>query len=542
MQSTKTKLPATPSGPGAARCILYFAFCIFFSLPGFAQRNVTDHAKSVISPRLIKQTVGYLASDSMKGRGTNSPELNTAAEYIAGQFKLYGLQSFHGSYFQELNFCYFDLGADNFISVIKGLETINFKLKDDFVPYDISGNRPAEGDIVFAGYGITAVEYNYDDYKDLDVKGKIVVVLKQEPGQADSSQVLFGGTELSPYSEVKEKQKNAMAHGAAGLLVMPGTLNYISLKPKGFSWPALSKSLPKDALPKGYCGRPEEFIPVAEIGESLIIELFGSVDSLKHIQQRIDKKMKPASYPIKGKTMAVNMSIVSRPVGGRNVIAWLEGSDPVLKEEAVIVGGHYDHIGFSKEPSGEPDYIYNGADDNASGTSGVLAIAKAFASMKETPRRSVIFIAFAGEEEGLLGSESYVRKPFWPISKTVAMLNLDMIGRNNPDSLKIIGARQNPGLMAIVRKQNANVGFTLAESTSIRMDGGSDHASFFKKGIPSIFFFTGFHEDYHKVSDNPDKINTVKVARISMLAYLTAWTIANESRRYRIINQKMNDE
>ena len=187
-----------------------------------------------------------------------------------------------------------------------------------------------------------------------------------------------------------------------------------------------------------------------------------------------------------------------------------------------------------KERQADSDYIFNGADDNASGTSGVLAVAKAFATMVESPRRSVMFIAFAGEERGLLGSATYVRKPLWPLEKTVAMLNLDMIGRNNPDSLYIIGARQNPGLLKVVRKQNKAIGFTLVESQNKQLEGGSDHASFFYQGVPVLFFFTGFHPDYHKVTDQADRIDADKAARVARLAFLTAWTVANENKHYKI--------
>ena len=515
---------------------IFIALLIFLLTPVFvrAQRNVTGHAISIITPNLMKQTISYLASDSMKGRATPSPELDAAGEFIARQFKSFGLQPVKGSYFQELSFCYLDLGKETFLSVVKGIETRNFKIKDDFIPYEFSGSRPAEGEMVFAGYGITAPEYHYDDYKDLDVQGKIVAVLRQEPGQTDSTGKLFDGIALTHYSSLKEKQENAQAHGAAGILVMSGPLQYSSLQPTGFAWPSWSKTVSKDALPMDYCDKPAMCIPMVQVGESVITELFGRVDSLKRVQQRIEKTMQSHSFAIPNRILALNVSFTSKPIGGRNVIALLEGSDPALKNEVIVIGGHYDHIGCMKERQADSDYIFNGADDNASGTSGVLAVAKAFATMVESPRRSVMFIAFAGEERGLLGSATYVRKPLWPLEKTVAMLNLDMIGRNNPDSLYIIGARQNPGLLKVVRKQNKAIGFTLVESQNKQLDGGSDHASFFYQGVPVLFFFTGFHPDYHKVTDQADRIDADKAARVARLAFLTAWTVANENKHYKI--------
>ncbi len=530
------------NAPGTRLIFITFLFAILLSVTVQAQRTPADHAKAIITPMLMKQTIGYLSSDSMKGRDTPSAELDAAADYIASQFQSFGLQKLNNSWFQNLDYCYLDLGKDNFLTVIRRNKTSNFQLSDDFVPYDISGSRPAEGEIIFAGYGITAPEYHYDDYQDLDVKGKIVAVLRQEPGQTREGLQLFEGADLTRYSGLKEKQLTAQAHGAAALLIISGPLQYTSLVPKGFQWPSLSKNLPKDQLPMDYCEKPEEVIPMVQIGELVVDELFGNADSLKRIQQRIEKTMQPGSYAIQGRTMALNVSFSKIPLGGRNVIGWIEGSDPVLKNEVVIIGGHYDHIGMLKEQKSDSDYIFNGADDNASGTSGVIAIAKTFASMVESPARSVIFIAFAGEERGLLGSARYVRTPLWPLKKTVAMLNLDMIGRNHPDSIGILGAKQCPGLAKLIRNQNKAIGFKLAESKNNQMDGGSDHISFFKNGVPVIFFFAGLHADYHQVTDSPEKVDANKAARVARLAFLTAWTIANESKHYKIVKTKETAE
>ena len=513
---------------------LFIPFLITVSTGSHAQKPVAEHARAIITPLLMKQSIDYLASDSMKGRETPSAGLDSSGAFIARQFKSFGLLPLNGSYFQDLLFCQFSLDSNNFLSVVNDLQTLNFILEKDFVPYDISGSKSAEGKIVFAGYGITAPEYDYDDYKDIDVKGHIVVVLRQEPGQIDFTQKKFKGIELTHYAGLKEKQKMAQDHGAAALLVMSEPLNHETLNPKGFIWPAPTELRRKNGRPIGFCGSPEERIPMVLIGESVINELFGKVDTVRVIQQRIEKNMQPNSFIIPGKTLAMNVSLTGTPVGGRNVIAFLEGSDPGLKSEAVIIGGHYDHLGYLREHQTGTDYIYNGADDNASGTSGVLAAARAFGSMDEKPKRSIIFMAFAGEEKGLLGSATYMKQPLWPVNKTVAMLNLDMIGRNYPDSLEVIGAKQNPGIWRIIRRQNRRVGFILAESKGKRMNEGSDHYNFFRNGIPAVYFFTGFHQDYHKVTDNPDRINSEKAARVARLAFLTAWSIANNSAWFKI--------
>jgi len=488
----------------------------------------------------MKQNINYLASDSLMGRDTPSPGLDSAAAYIVRQFQRYGLKPLNGSFYQDLDYCYIDIGPENLLSVMTGDQKQDFKLKNDFIPFDLTGEGTVEAPVVFVGYGITAPEYGYDDYKEVDVKGKIVLLMRQEPGQSDSTIKAFNGKENTKYSNLKEKMKMARDHGALGILVVSGPMNYTSLKPRGFPWPSLSKILPKDALPITSYKDIGEKLPMVHAGESMVKALLGSEDSLKNIQQGIEKTIKPNSFPIPGKVVLLKTTIILKPIGGRNVIGILEGRDPALNREAVVIGAHYDHVGFIKEHKPDTDYIYNGADDNASGTSGMLAVAGAFASMPEKPKRSVLFMAFAGEEKGLLGSATYVKSPLFPLENTGAMIDLDMISRNQPDSLEIIGARQNPDLVKIIRKKNKKIKMILVESRSERMMGGSDHQNFYRKDIPDVFFFTGTHKDYHQVSDNPDKTNPLKAARVSRLAFLTAWYIANDDHRYKLL--KGNDE
>ncbi|MDD4602966.1 MAG: M28 family peptidase [Bacteroidales bacterium] len=525
----------------------FLLICLFFLMiltphHSYAQSDIVKQINQIITPEFIRQSIDFLASDSLKGRETPSPGLDIASNFIAGKFQSFGLKSIHGSYFQDLSYCNFDLGSGNFISVGHGLDSEKFFLKTDFVPYDFSGSKQIEGEIVFAGYGITAPECHYDDYKNVDVKGKIVLVLRQEPGKEDTSHKIFYGDVFAQHTGIMEKMLQAMKHGAIGMIVVSGPLQYSSLKPRGSPWPSLSRTLPWNILPMGNCKSLTENIPVVQVGESVINTLLGSVDSLKNIQIEIEKEMVPHSFLLKGKTMTMNIVLEAKPIGGKNVIGFLEGSDPILKNQVVVIGAHYDHVGYLREHLANTDSIFNGADDNASGTSGVLAVAKAFAQIPEKPKRSLLFIAFAGEEIGLLGSSTYVRDPIIPLDQTVAMLNLDMISRNNPDSLELIGARQNPDLIKIIRMQNKSTNLILVESKDDHMEGGSDHVNFFNKGIPAIFFFTGLHADYHQVSDEPAKINAQKAARVARLAFLTAWYISNDNHNYPIINPREKDE
>jgi hypothetical protein len=494
---------------------------------------------SQITPELLKRNIDFLASDSLKGRDTPSPGLDSAAAYIARSFSEMGLMPVNGSYFQHFSMCYKNLGEDNHLLVIKNGKESIYQIKTDFIPFDLTGDNNVEGELVFAGYGITAPEFQYDDYKNIDAKGKIVLVFRHEPRENDSSAKVFNGKDATKYSNLKEKVTNAHKHGAIGMLVVTEPLNYKSIRPRGFPWPSLSKNLPKDALPLGFCTDDKDSIPIVHIGEEVIKGLFGSVDSLKAIQHLIDSTLIPRSFDLSLTNVSLKTSVKSiEKYPTKNVIGFLEGEDPALNNQILVIGAHYDHVGVLKEHKADTDYIYNGADDNASGTSGVMAIAKAMTSMKIKPRRSILFILFAGEEKGLFGSGYYVKDPLFPLKNTVAMLNLDMISRNSHDSLDIIGALQCPEIKKIIVKENRETDFILLFK---KMDGGSDHWNFYKKDIPGIFFHSGLHKDYHKVSDNPDKIDAEKATLVSKLAFLTAWYIANDEHHYKVIQMKEED-
>jgi hypothetical protein len=489
-----------------------------------------------ITPELLQKNIDFLASDSLKGRDTPSPGLDSASEYIARSFKDMGVLPVSGSYFQSFSLCCKNLGEDNHLAVFKNGQKSNYQIKTDFIPFDVTGGNDVEGEPVFAGYGITAPEFHYDDYENIDIKGKIVLVFRHEPRENDSLTKVFDGVESTKYSNLREKVKNAKAHGAKGILVVTEPLNYKSIRARGFPWPSLSKNMPMDALPVGFCTEQTDTIPVVHIGEEVIKGLFGSVDSLKAIQHLIDSTLIPRSFYLPKTNISLKISVKSvEKYRTRNVLGFIEGDDPDLKKEIVVIAAHYDHVGVMKEHKADTDYIFNGADDNASGTSGVMAIAKAMASMKVKPKRSILFILFAGEEKGLFGSGYYVKDPLFPLKNTVAMINLDMISRNSPDSLEIIGAVQCPELTKIIEKENHETDFILSLK---KMSGGSDHWNFYKKDIPSVFFFTGLHPDYHHVSDNPDKIDARKAARVSKLAFLTAWWIANDDHYYHVIQMK----
>lgn len=517
---------------------------VFLYGSAYPQKKLAEFAGKNITADSIRSQVEYLASDAMGGRRTPSRYLDSAAAYIARQFQSYGLSPVNGSFFQPFDFCEFDLGPGSRVELMKGSDTARFTLPDEFIPYDFSGPGPATGDLVFAGYGITAPEYDYDDYKGIDVRGKIVVVLRLEPGQVDSAGQFVSGSGhddrrdvkdepyfkgsriLTVHSGLKDKYQNASDHGAIGLIIISGPLNFASLKPVGSPWPALS-AMESGSRQIVYCSDLALKIPMIHGGEPFVNTIFGSVDTLLRIQQRIEQSGRPQSYLLPGISVFMKISYINSPIPAVNVAAFIKGSDDKKSSEVVIIGAHYDHVGMEINSGGRTaDSIYNGADDNVSGTSGLLAVARAYSLSPGRPKRSVLFIAFAGEETGLLGSLTYVRNPLFPLSKTIAMLNLDMIGRNNPDSLFVLGARQNPGLARFIRKANRYTGFALRESKGIRMPGGSDHLPFYQEGISSIFLFAGLHKDYHQVTDEAIHLNYTKIARVARLTFLTSWAVA----------------
>lgn len=487
----------------------------------------------LISPDAIEKDLSFLASDSLKGRNTPSEGLEVAADYIANKFKNYGLKPVNESYFQKFGLIITNLGTENHLTITRKNEVRTFDIKKDFIPFEITANDDVSGKLVFAGYGIKAAEYNYNDYQNIDVKGKVVLVLRHEPREEDSTSI-FDGLKFTDYSNVSRKVKIAIDEGAIGVLVVTDPLNHTNLVPRGFPWPTLSKTIPVDALPMTL-NLDEPKVPVVHVGESIIELLFGTVDSLKRLQTIIDSSLQSRSFEFEDVVVNIKTSTIVTEKFTKNVIGYIEGTDEQLKDELIIVGAHYDHIGHKRNVEAGTDSIFNGADDNASGTSGMLAIAKAFSGMKTKPRRSVLFVAFAGEEKGLLGSKYYVNCPLFPLEKTVAMINLDMIGRNSEDSVEIIGARQSPDLFGIVEEENKKVGLNLIASKESVL-GGSDHVSFYRKNIPVLFFFAGVHDDYHSVTDHAELINFNKVAKVSRLVFRTVWKIANENKYFKIIN------
>ena len=447
-----------------------------------------------LDPERYLADVKFLAAPEMRGRRTGSPELEKAAGYIASEFEASGLKPLGGSYLQA-----FDVtertafGSDDRLLVDSGSKQINLKQQVDFVPLSLSSNTSAHGGVAFAGYGITAPEYHYDDYQHLDVKGKIVIVLRHEPQENDEGSV-FAGKTLTIHSEISSKAANAKLHGAVGLLLVNDLANHPGDEDR------LEGFFPETIT--------EDFgLVVDQITAKTADRLLEQSDvGVAGLLRDIDTHVAPRSLVLASSlSVRMNVNFLQENRTVHNVVGFLPGTG----NEYIVIGAHYDHLGLGGPDSLAPSQlgvVHPGADDNASGTAGVMELAHSLAQSGKH-KRGFLFLCFAGEEEGLLGSAYYVNHPLAPLNDTVAMINMDMIGRIRDRKVYVGGIGTGSSFKAIVSAAAAKSGLTDDES-EVGGYGASDHTSFTAKRIPTLFFFSGLHGDYHKPSDTWDKINT----------------------------------
>ncbi len=483
------------------------ALALFFVLLVNSISYAQKDNNSEITAHEIQSIINYLASDKLEGRFTGSPGAEKAAAFIAKEFKNYGLKPlFKEGYFQNFPFVSsLELTGNNYLSFnIKG-KTFKPGLMEDFITAPFSGKANAEGDIVFAGYGISAPSLNYDDYEGIDVKGKTVLVMRYTP-EANNPH-----SEFEKFAAYRYKAKVALEKGAAAVIFV-------------------NPYFPKDEedrlmkLTYDMAGGIDS-LAAFQIKREIADKLF-KADGLdfKTYQAEIDKDKKPASFTFKNSNIKLAAEVKQVIKDGKNVAGVLEGNDPVLKNQYMVIGAHYDHLGYGEIGSlyrGKGPMIHNGADDNASGTAGILELAEKFASMKNQLKRSIIFVSFAGEELGTLGSGYFVDHPPVPLDKMSAMINLDMVGRlNDEHKLIVYGAGTSSGFKALLQKDNGTFNFKLALN-----DEGyapSDQSSFYAKKIPVLFFFTGTHSDYHRPTDDADKINSSGEESVVKYVYMIA--------------------
>ncbi len=522
----------------------YFLFlaALAFSVLSYAV-DLPDNvirAKNSICADMLLSHVDFLSSDYCRGRETGDIGMEVAQKYITATLKGMGAERAgeYGSFYQPVDLETVELSDDIHLSVIEKKQQMmcrkNAELGRDFLPIRLSAQAGISAPVVFAGYGITAPEKKYDDYAGIDVKGKIVLIMRHEPGEKDPQSV-FDGLKLSEHASLLAKIKNAQKHGAAGILFVTDPNNHTDMSADGAGgtfWPAVAqKRYEKDEDYRFYRFNPRlrikgdnfgVFIPAVSISGDYAQYILGREKQLKDIQSGIDENFKPASFEIKGKICELSVYFKNSEIDADNILAKVTGSDPELREKVVIVGAHYDHVG--KDNRGR---VFAGADDNASGTAGVLELARAFTKMQSRPKRSILFVLFTAEEKGLLGSRFYVQNPVVALEKTVAMINLDMIGRNDVDQLSLIGRYQYPKLYQVVEKMNkagVNMEINFSIEQYIRQ---SDHFPFMRENIPSLFFNSGSHDQLHRPEDTVDRIIKEKMQKITQLVFLTLWDIAD---------------
>ncbi len=437
----------------------------------------------------LQEHLRFLTSDKLQGRGTGTDGERLASEYIARHFQSLGLKA-PGTTgcFQTFEFTAgVTLGKENSAEVVSGRTRKQLVLNTDYRPMGFSATGSFEGEVVFAGYGISLPEKQYDDYAGIDVSGKAVLLLRHHP-DGDNPHSEFGAGAALRYKTAKAREK-----GAKAVIFVTGPVDD-----------------EKDILPDLSYDQSmgDAGIPAISITRLAAESLLGPA-TVASLQKEINGDKKPRSFLLSGKHISLWTDVVKVQKRGTNVLGYLEGSDEKLRSEIIIIGAHYDHLGMGGAGSGSltPDSIaiHNGADDNGSGTAGLLELAEFMANRPSELRRSMLFIAFSGEERGLLGSAYYVKNPLLPLDRTAAMLNMDMIGRMNNRKLIVYGTGTSPGFEQLVTSHNADSTFDLR----LVKDGfgPSDHSSFYGSGIPVFHFFTDLHSDYHKPSDDWEKIN-----------------------------------
>lgn len=508
----------------------------------------------------LRADLFFLAGDAMRGRLTDTNENRVTADYIRSRFERAGLKPVaNGGYFHNYNLMSATLGEGNGLSLVTNESsgstvtgTREFKSGQDFYPQRFSASGAVSASVVFAGFGVTAPHWNYDDYR-TGIRGNIVMVLDHEPGERDPKSAFEGVVTAEPAAAWR-KALAAQEHGAIGILFVSDVHNHpdsanFEQAARNF-WPATPARIPNYTLAT-WADRIR--IPAVQISPALAAALIPSAvaPSLEDLAKRAETSggITPVAL---GREITLRATVNRHTVPDRNVLGLLEGSDPKLKDEWVLVTAHFDHNGADSAQ------ILNGADDNGSGTVALMEIADAYAlaaQQGQRPRRSVLFCAWNSEERGLLGAWAYTEQPPAPITNIAGVLNMDMIGRNeevqvgggnrfngfdvqtaesNANAVNMMGFARAPELAAVVDAANAGIGLEIKkryDNNRSNLVRRSDQWPFLQRGVPALGFMTGLHPDYHTVYDRPEKINYVKMEKIARLIYQASWNLANTTAR-----------
>lgn len=485
-------------------------------------------SRLAIQPDALLAHVKFLSSDELEGRGNGTKGLERAADYIAEQLEAAGLRpgGANGAWFQPFQLVTgLTVGEPNRLTLRARGESVSFTLGENYFPLSATANdsthvasmQVSEAPIVFAGHGISAPALNYDDYAGVDVKGKAVLVFTHEPQEHDDKS-RFDGRALTSHVTLMNKAMTARHNGAKLLLVVSDPAHERDEAPfEGFA---------RDPQAEDYG------IPVLRVRRDRIAPLLEAWN-LDALAKEIDATGAPKSRMLDGQADYVeHLAKTRRTV--RNVIGVLPGSDTARAHEAVVIGAHYDHLGLGGRHSMNPNLagqIHNGADDNASGTAAIIEVARAAAANRARFGRTVVFVAFAGEELGLIGSAQYVSNPAVPLERTAAMLNLDMVGRPRGRIL-VSGLETAPAIDEDLKAAAAGIdGLEIRRFQDGAGVGSSDDTSFLVKKVPSVGFFSGFHSDYHRPTDDWTQIDGAGAARVASLAYELTARLASRPER-----------
>jgi hypothetical protein len=483
--------------------------------------TVISAAAPPIDPQALLEHIKFLSSDDLQGRGNGTAGLERAGDYIAAQFKAAGLTpgGSNGDWFQPFELTAgLKIAEGNSLIIHAASQTVQLTLGESYYPLAVTAADGGTGysmdlmavPIVFAGYGLSAPSSNYDDYAGLDVAGKAVLIFSHEPQENQSDSRLNGSRPMRE-TTLYSKAQAARTRGAVALLVISDPSHRVDdANYKTFA-------IESDA--------EDHQIPVIRMRRDEMAPLLKAWD-LDRTAAVIDRDLIPRSRALPQSTVdyAQRLSLNRRTV--RNVVGVLRGADAARAREGIVFGAHYDHVGLGGRFSATPartGEIHNGADDNASGVASLIEMARAAAADRERFPRSLVVVAFAGEERGLLGSLHYTMEPAIPLDDTIAMLNLDMVGRSR-GKVEVGGLNSAPSLEADVQAAAKVAGLDARRGGPGA--GRSDDSSFIDRRVPALHFFTGFHDDYHRPSDDWERIDAQGTARVATLALELAARIA----------------
>lgn len=493
-------------------------------IAGCTASNQQLYDREIINKTYLTANLEFLASDELEGREATTRAEKISALFLASELKKYGVQELedYESYLMEFTILKTNIDTNSYI---KSGDGMILSFPDEFIA-DLRKSASISGyyDIVFAGFGITAPEFGYNDYENLDVAGKWVIVWKGEPQSSDPD--FFDANYLTTYSMSDHKIDNAKSRNAAGIILLAEDqlINFWDAYRSFFTRSAFSLMNSEVA--------DNDSFAVLYIRNQTAKKLFSEQEyEYEKIEQLTAGGHNVPKFSFNNKIF-ISLNKLSTNQSSYNVIGYREGEHPQLKNEYIAIGAHYDHLGVRE------DRIYNGADDNGSGTVAVLEVARALSETGGN-KRSVLFVFHGAEEKGLLGSR-YLSDNFYLMDNIQAHINLDMVGRESVDTIYSVGSDKiNPRLKNIVEETNRNtVNFALNykfddSDDPHRIYYRSDHYHYARKGIPIVFFYDFMMEDYHKPGDTVDKINFEKIRKVAELVYHLTLNLANEEEQLR---------